>query len=72
MHCHCFIMNDIGKMIKEARESANLTQAELAKKAGKKRSYISRIEGTEGNNIKIQTLMEVVEKGLGKEIQIQF
>lgn len=65
-------MENIGKMIKSAREGANLTQEQLAKKVGKKRSYISRIEGVEGNNIKIQTLMEVVERGLGKEVKIQF
>lgn len=36
--------NNIGKMLKEAREKSNLTQEQLAEKVGKKRSYISRIE----------------------------
>ncbi len=62
----------IGEMLKEAREKEKLTQEELAKRIGKKRSYISRIEGLEGNNIRIKTLKEVVEKGFGKEVKIMF
>jgi transcriptional regulator with XRE-family HTH domain len=48
----------------------NLTQTQLADKVGKKRSYISRIEGEEGNNIKLKTLIEVIEKGFGGKIKI--
>jgi len=62
----------IGKMIKTARESINLTQEQFAIKVGKKRSYISRIEGEEGKNIKIKTLIEIVEKGFGKKVKIKF
>lgn len=64
--------NNIGKMLKEAREKSNLTQEQLAEKVGKKRSYISRIEKEENNNIKINTLAEIVEKGFGKKIEIKF
>lgn len=64
--------NSIGKMLKETRELYNLTQEELAKKVGKKRSYISRIESEDGNNIKFKTLKDVVEKGFGKKIKIEF
>ena len=63
---------NIGKMLKEARELNNLTQEELARKVGKKRSYISRIEGEDGSNIKFKTLKEVVEKGFGQKIKIEF
>ncbi|NHM04860.1 helix-turn-helix domain-containing protein [Flavobacterium celericrescens] len=61
---------DIGKLIKEAREKQNLTQEELAQKVGKKRSYISRIEGVEGSNIKLKTLIEIVDKGFKGKITI--
>ena len=63
---------NIGKMLKEAREQKQLTQEQLAVKVGKKRAYISKIEGVKGNNIKVQTLINVVEKGLGGEISIDW
>ncbi len=61
---------NIGKMLKQVRLNRNLTQTQLADKVGKKRSYISRIEGEDGNNIKLKTLIEVVEKGFGGKIKI--
>lgn len=64
--------NNIGKMLKEAREKSNLTQEQLAEKVGKKRSYISRIEREGNNNIKINTLAEIVEKGFGRVLKIEF
>lgn len=64
--------SDIGLILKNARKRKNLTQEQLALKVGKKRSYISRIESKKGNNIKIHTLIEVVEKGLGGTINIEF
>jgi transcriptional regulator with XRE-family HTH domain len=63
---------NIGKMLKQVRLKKNLTQTQLADKVGKKRSYISRIEGEEGNNIKLKTLIEVIEKGFGGKIKITF
>lgn len=63
---------NIPKLVKEAREKQNLTQEQLAQKVGKKRSYISRIESAEGNNIKIKTLIEIVEKGFGGSLKIEF
>jgi transcriptional regulator with XRE-family HTH domain len=63
---------NIGKMLKQVRLNRNLTQTQLADKVGKKRSYISRIEGEEGNNIKLKTLIEVIEKGFGGKIKITF
>ena len=64
--------SDIGLILKNARKQKNLTQEQLALKVGKKRSYISRIESEKGNNIKIHTLIELVENGLGGTINIEF
>lgn len=60
----------IGEMLKEAREQRQLTQEQLAQKVGKKRSYISKIETDYGNNIKLQTLKEIVEKGFDGRLRI--
>ncbi|HEX8563828.1 MAG TPA: helix-turn-helix transcriptional regulator [Flavobacterium sp.] len=63
---------NIGEMLKAAREGKHLTQAQLAVKVGKKRSYISRIETDYANNIKLQTLIEIIEKGFDAEVEIKF
>ena len=55
---------NIGKILKQAREQKGLTQEKLALKVDKKRSYISKIESLKGNNIKVQTLIEIVQNGL--------
>jgi DNA-binding XRE family transcriptional regulator len=60
----------IGEMLKEAREKRQLTQEQLAQKVGKKRSYISKVETDYGNNIKLQTLKEIVEKGFDGTVKI--
>lgn len=62
----------IGKILKNARLSKNLTQKQVAQRVGKKRSYISRVESEDGNNIKIHTLIEIVEKGLDGKVKIEF
>lgn len=61
---------NIGEMLKEARENRQLTQEQLAQKVGKKRSYISKVETSYGNNIKLQTLKEIVEKGFDGKLRI--
>ena len=68
----CKDENNIGRILKNAREKKNLTQEQLAERVGKKRSYISRIESENGNNIKIHTLIEIVEKGLNGKVKIEF
>jgi HTH-type transcriptional regulator/antitoxin HipB len=59
----------LGVMLKEARLEANLTQEELAKKAGTKKSYISRIERGL-SDIQISTYFKLIEIGLGKQLNI--
>ena len=58
-------------MIKDARKEAHLTQEELAKKTGTKKSYISRVENGK-IDIQISTLFKIFEEGLGKKIGLTF
>ena len=48
--------------VKKARIYQGITQQELAKKIKKKRNVISRIE-SEGGNITLKTLFDIVERG---------
>jgi DNA-binding XRE family transcriptional regulator len=61
----------VSEMLKEARKEANLTQEQLAIKAGTKKSYISKIENAKGN-IQLSTLIRIFEKGLNKKIGLTF
>jgi ribosome-binding protein aMBF1 (putative translation factor) len=57
----------IGEMIKEARKEAHLTQEDLAKRTGTKKSYISRVENGK-IDIQISTLYKILEEGLGRHL----
>jgi len=59
----------LGVMLKEARKSAQLTQAQLAERTGTKKSYISRIERGL-SDIQITTYQKLIEIGLGKQLNI--
>jgi HTH-type transcriptional regulator/antitoxin HipB len=59
----------VGAMLKEARESAGLTQEELARKLKTKKTAISRIEN-HAADIKLSTL-ERVAAALGKKLTIR-
>ncbi len=59
----------VGEMIKEARKEANLTQDDLAKKTGTKKSYISRLENGK-IDIQISTLFKIFEEGLGRKLEL--
>ena len=61
----------IGALIEQQRLQLQLTQDQLAAKCGTKKSYISRIEN-EGSDIRLSTLMKIVEDGLGGRIEIVF
>ncbi len=60
----------IGFKIRSAREKLNMTQAELAERIDKKRTFISKIEN-DGENITLKTLFDIVERGLGGKLDIQ-
>ncbi len=59
----------IGVLIRKARMKANMTQEELAEKAGTKRTYISRIEH-DSSDIRLSTLMRIITQGLGGKLDI--
>lgn len=61
----------VSEMLKEARKAANMTQEQLAIKAGTKKSYISKIENAKGN-IQLSTLIRIFEKGLNKKVGLTF
>ena len=61
----------VSEMLKEARKEANMTQEQLAEKAGTKKSYISKIENAKGN-IQLSTLIRIFEKGLNRRIGLTF
>ncbi len=59
----------IGLLLRKAREEKNLTQDQLAELIDKKRTYISRVESN-GSNLTLKTLYDIVEKGLGGKVKI--
>jgi transcriptional regulator with XRE-family HTH domain len=61
----------VSEMLKEARKTANMTQEQLAVKAGTKKSYISKIENAKGN-IQLSTLIRIFEKGLNRKVGLTF
>lgn len=52
------------------REKLSMTQAELADRIEKKRSFISKVEN-DGGNITLKTLYDIVERGLGGKLKIE-
>ena len=57
----------IGEILREARKEAKMTQEELARKTGTRKSFISRIENGH-SDIQLSTLFRIVEVGLGKKL----
>lgn len=61
----------VGEMIKDARKEAHITQDELARKTGTKKSYISRVENGK-IDIQVSTLFKIFEEGLGRKIGLTY
>ena len=59
----------LGELLKDEREKAHLTQAEMAEKTGTKKSYISRIENGKAD-IQLSTLYRLVENGLNRKLEL--
>jgi len=60
----------IGFKIRSAREKKKMTQAELAARINKKRTFISKVEN-DGENITLKTLFHIVDRGLGGKLGIE-
>lgn len=60
----------IGLKIRTAREQKEMTQAQLADRIDKKRTFISKVEN-DGENITLKTLFDIVERGLGGKLNIE-
>ncbi len=60
----------VGTMLREAREAAGLSQADVALKSGTTRNYISRIENDK-SDIQLETLQKIVELGIGGEMIVR-
>lgn len=59
----------IGQILRDARKQAHMTQEELAKKTGTRKSFISRIENGH-SDIQLSTLYRLVEIGFGKSLNL--
>ncbi len=58
-----------GQLIEQARKEAHMTQAELAKKAGTNKSYISRVE-TGRTEPRVSTFYRIVS-ALGLRVELK-
>jgi DNA-binding XRE family transcriptional regulator len=63
------LMIKIGRLVREARKKAGMTQQELALISGTSRTYISRIEN-DRSDIELATLSKIIETGLGRKLEI--
>ncbi len=63
------LMIKIGKLVRDARTEAGMTQQELALISGTSRTYISRIEN-DRSDIELATLSKIIETGLGRRLEI--
>lgn len=59
----------IGVLLRQARESAGLTQEQIAERIGTKKSVISRIEN-HADNVTLTTLKSYA-KAVGRNVQIR-
>lgn len=60
----------VGNLLRRARETAGLSQTDVAARAGTTRNYISRIESGK-SNIQLDTLQKIVTFGMGKKLTVE-
>ena len=63
------VSKQAGKLIRQAREQENLSQAKLAEKCGIRQSALSRLENGKGNPT--IGLLEDIAQSLGKKLEIR-
>lgn len=63
------LMIKIGRLVRETRIKAGMTQQELALVSGTSRTHISRIEN-DRSDIELATLSKIIETGLGRRLEI--
>ena len=56
--------------LRNARQKKEMTQAQLAERINKKRTFISKVEN-DGGNLTLKTLIDIVERGLGGKLNIE-
>ena len=61
----------VGEMLRDARRRAAISQDELARRSGTKKSYISRLENGK-IDVQISTLFRILENGLGRTVELAF
>ena len=59
----------IGEILRDARKEIKMTQEELARRTGTRKSFISRIENGH-SDIQLSTLYRLVEIGFGKKVNL--
>ena len=59
----------LGRLIKNARLKAGLTQQQLAMRSGTTRFYISRLENDK-TDVEMSTFRKIVEAGLGRNLKL--
>ena len=59
----------LGVILQEMRKQQKLTQEQLAKKCGTTKTYISRIEN-DASDIRLSTLMRIIQVGLGGHLKL--
>ena len=69
-HRLTFPSDDLGAAVQRLRQDRNMTQAELAKRAGIHKIYLAKIEG--GTKVPAIPTLERIAKALGLRLGITF
>src|SRR5579871_4651885 len=65
------IIHELAKMVQEIRQSLNLTQIELAQKAGTTQPVIARLESGKDNRVPSLDLLAKIAQASNKKLMIK-